>query len=176
MSTEERKPHEVQEIIEEPKTLEERKTHEEQAAFVSEALEKAEALRKKKDFEQAISLLVEALKYGLEKAQIYYRLGNIYVDGDDLTRAEYAYNRALEMDPKFVNAMHNLSVVYRRQKKMALYVKTYKKSQRLSIRNPRKSNFDSEQKKKIRGLSRKAFLWLFGGVAVILLVIWLLAR
>ena len=151
-------------------------THEEQVAFVRESLEKADALRKKKDYEQAISLLVEALRYGLDKAKIYYRLGNVYVDGGDLTRAEYAYNRALEMDPNFVNAMHNLAVVYRRQKRMSLYVKTYKKSQRLLIKKPRKTEFDPDQKKWLRGLSRTVFFWLFGGTALIVILVWLLTR
>lgn len=157
-------------------STDERRTHEEQVAFVDESLKKAETLRKKKQYNEAIALLVEALQYGLEKPQIYYRLGNTYIDGDDLARAEYAYNRALEMDPNFVNAMHNLAVVYRRQKKMALYVKTYKKSQRLAIKNPRKTDFSPDQKKRIRGLSRTVFLWLFGGVALIVLLIWWLTR
>lgn len=152
------------------------KTHEEQIAFVRESLEKADVLRKKKEYEPAISLLVEALRYGLEKANIYYRLGNVYVDGGDLARAEYAYNRALEMDPSFVNAMHNLAVVYRRQKRTSLYVKTYKKSQRLSIKKPYKTEFNPDQQKKLRGLSRLAFLWLFGGTALIVIVIWALTR
>lgn len=152
------------------------KTHEEQIAFVSESIEKAEILRKNKEYKEAISLLVDALQYGLEKAQIYYRLGNVYIDGDDLSRAEYAYNRALDIDPKYTNAMHNLAIVYRRQKKMSLYVKTYKKSQRLAIRNPKKTNFNPDEKKKIRGMSRNAFLWLFGGAGFIVFLIWLLGR
>ena len=157
-------------------SIDERRTHEEQVIFVNESIEKAEVLRKNKEYKEAISLLVDALQYGLEKAQIYYRLGNVYIDGYDLARAEYAYNRALEMDPKFVNAMHNLAVVYRRQKKMSLYVKTYKKSQRLSIKNPHKTNFNADEKKKIRGMSRTVFLWLFGGAGLIVLMIWLFGR
>ena len=157
-------------------SIDERRTHEEQVIFVNESIEKAEVLRKNKEYKEAISLLVDALQYGLEKAQIYYRLGNVYIDGEDLARAEYAYNRALEMDPKFVNAMHNLAVVYRRQKKMSLYVKTYKKSQRLSIKNPHKTNFNADEKKKIRGMSRTVFLWLFGGAGLIVLMIWLFGR
>jgi len=152
------------------------KTHEEQVAFVRDSLGKADSLRKKKDYEQAISLLVEALRYGLDKAKIYYRLGNVYIDGGDLARAEYAYNRALEMDPNYVNAMHNLAVVYRRQKRMSLYVKTYKKSQRLSIKKPHKTEFDPQQKKWLRGLSRTVFFWLLGGTALIVIVVWLLTR
>ncbi len=157
-------------------STDELKTHDEQAAFVEESLVKAEALRKKKEFGEAISILVEALRYGIEKAKIYYRLGNVYVDGDDLARAEYAYNRALEMDPNYVNAMHNLAVVYRRQKKMSLYVKTYKKSQRLAIKKPHKTSFNAEEKKRLRGLSGKVFLWLLSGLALIVLVVWLVTR
>jgi len=152
------------------------KTHEEQVAFVRDALTRADELRKKKEYGRAISLLVDALQYGLEKAMIYYRLGNIYVDGEDLARAEYAYNRALEMDPNFVNAMHNLAVVYRRQRKMSLYVKTYKKSQRLAIKNPHKTTFNADQKRRIRGLSVRVFFWMAAGVVVILLVVWLMTR
>jgi len=152
------------------------KTHEEQIAFVRDALTRADELRKKKEYGEAISLLVDALQYGLEKAMIYYRLGNIYVDGEDLARAEYAYNRALEMDPNFVNAMHNLAVVYRRQKKMSLYVKTYKKSQRLAIKNPHKTNFNADQQRRIRGLSVRVFFWMAAGIVVILLVVWLMTR
>ena len=151
-------------------------THEEQVIFVREALKNADAMRKKKDYEQAISLLMEALRYGLEKAKIYYRLGNVYIDGGDLSRAEYAYNRALEIDPNLVNAMHNLAVVYRRQKRMTLYVKTYKKSQRLSIKRPHKTKFNPDQKRQLRGLSRTVFFWLFGGGLLIVIVVWLLTR
>jgi len=152
------------------------KTHEEQVAFVDDALARAEDLRKKKAYGEAISLLVEALRYGLEKAKIYYRLGNVYIDGGDLARAEYAYNRALEMDPNFVNAMHNLAVVYRRQKKMSLYVKTYKKSQRMAIKNPHTTSFNRDQKRRIRRLSVRVFFWMAAGVVVILGIVWLAMR
>jgi tetratricopeptide (TPR) repeat protein len=111
-------------------------TREEQEAFVQDALERAEVLRKKKEYKEGISLLVEALRYGIDKATIYYKLGNIYIDGDDFNRAEYAYKRALDIDSHHSNAMHNLSIVYKRQKKITLYVKTYKKSQRMELRHP----------------------------------------
>ncbi len=83
---------------------------------------------------------------------------------------------SLEMDPNYINAMHNLAVVYRRQKRMTLYVKTYKKSQRLAIKRPQQTRFDPRQKKLIRGLSGKVFLWLMGGLALILIIVWLLTR
>jgi tetratricopeptide (TPR) repeat protein len=148
-------------------------TREEQEAFVQDALERAEALRKHKEYKEGISLLVEALRYGIDKATIYYKLGNIYIDGDDFNRAEYAYKRALDIDPHHSNAMHNLSIVYKRQKKIALYVKTYKKSQRMELRSPRKGNLAPEQKVRLRRLSIKILLGIFaaGGIIVLLIVL-----
>jgi len=151
-------------------------TREEQEAFVQDALERAEVLRKKKEYKEGISLLVEALRYGIDKATIYYKLGNIYIDGDDFNRAEYAYKRALDIDPHHSNAMHNLSIVYKRQKKIALYVKTYKKSQRMELRSPRKGNLAPEQKVRLRRLSIKILLGIFAAGAIIVLVIVLFTR
>ena len=151
-------------------------TREEQEAFVQDALKRAEALRKKKEYKEGISLLVEALRYGIDKATIYYRLGNIYIDGDDFNRAEYAYKRALEIDPHHSNAMHNLSIVYKRQKKIALYVKTYKKSQRLELRSPRKGKLAPEQKVHLRRLSIRILLGVFAAGAIIVLMIVLFTR
>lgn len=152
------------------------KTYEEQEAFVRDALERAEALRKKKDYKAGISLLVEALKYGIDKAMIYYRLGNLYIDGGDLNRAEYAYKRALEVEPHYVNAMHNLAIVYKRQKKISLYVKTYKKSQRMELRYPRNVNLSVKKKNRLRRLSLKVLLWLLAGAGLIALLLFLLLR
>ena len=148
---------------------------EEQREFVENALVQAEKHRKKKEYKEGISLLVEALRYGIDKAQIYYRLGNIYIDGEDYNRAEYAYKRALDVDPHHVNAMHNLAIVYKRQKKISLYVKTYKKSQRMELRYPRKTQLKPEQKKYLRMLSVKILLGMLaagGIIAVILILVW----
>jgi len=152
------------------------KVYEEQEAFVAEALDHAEALRKKKDYNAGISLLVEALKYGIDKAMIYYRLGNLYIDGGDLSRAEYAYKRALEVEPHYVNAMHNLAIIYKRQKKISLYVKTYKKSQRMELRYPRNVNLSVKKKNRLRRLSLKVLLWLLAGAGLIALLLFLLLR
>ena len=151
-------------------------THEEQMAFVREAIEKADGLRREKRHEEAISVLVDALQYGIDKANLYYRLGNVYIDGGDLGRAEYAYNRALEVDPKHVNAMHNLAVVYKRQSKISQYVKTYKKSQRMALRYPRNVKFTKDDKRRIRFLSTRVLLWIVGGFGAVALLIWLLGR
>ena len=151
-------------------------TREEQDAFVREAIERADGFRREKQYQEAISLLVEALQYGIDKANLYYRLGNVYFDGEDLSRAEYAYSRALEVDPKHVNAMHNLAVVYKQQKKISLYVKTYKKSQRMALRYPKNIKFSSGEKRRIRFLSFRVFVWIVGGFGLVALLIWLFGR
>jgi len=150
--------------------------YEEQEAFVAEALDRAEALRRRKDYKAGISLLVEALKYGIDKAMIYYRLGNLYIDGGDLNRAEYAYKRALEVEPHYANAMHNLAIVYKRQKKISLYVKTYKKSQRMELRHPRNVNLSVKKKNRLRRLSLKVLLWLLAGAGLIAFLFFFLLR
>lgn len=151
-------------------------TREEQAAFVRGAIARADELRREKEYKEAIALLVDALQYGVDKANLYYRLGNVYFDGEDLGRAEYAYNRALEVDPKHVNAMHNLSIVYKRQRKISLYVKTYKKSQRMALRYPKNLKLSTGDKRRIRFLSTRVLLWIVGGFALATLLVWWLGR
>jgi len=146
-------------------------TPEECKILVQEALVRAEKLRKKKDYGQAIELLVKALKYSIDNETIYYRLGNVYIDGKDLGRAEYAYKRALEMDPHHVNAMHNLAIVYKRQKKTSLYVKTYKKSQHMQLRHPRNPKLTAKQKTRLRHLSLKTILYVLLGVGAIAIIL-----
>jgi len=152
------------------------KTREEQERFVADALARAEEHRKRKQFDEGIHLLVEALRYGIDKAMIYYRLGNIYIDSGDLSRAEYAYKRALEVDPHHVNAMHNLAVVYKRQGKISLFVKTYKKAQRMELRHPRPVQLSPKDKQRIRRLGLRSMLIAIAGVAFIALVLYLILR
>jgi len=156
--------------IETPKTLEE------QREFVEQALQQAETFRKKKQYKEGIELLVDALQYGLEKAKIYFRLGNIYFDGDDLSRAEYAYKRALDVDPSYANAMHNLSLIYKRQKKMSEYIKTYKKAQRLRAHHPGKVTLSPDQIKVTRRLARNIFLFGVAIIGIIILIVYLVLR
>ncbi len=111
------------------------------------ALARAEELRRAKRYGEGIELLIEALKYGVEKPAIYFRLGNIYFDAGDLSRAEYAYKRAIEEDPRHALAHHNLGVVYRRQRKIGLSVKMLKKARRLELLHPRAADLSPEEKR-----------------------------
>jgi len=120
---------------------------EERERICRAALARAEELRRAKRYEEGIQLLVEALKYGLEKPAIYFRLGNIYFDAGDLSRAEYAYKRAIEEDPRHALAHHNLGVVYRKQGKIGLSVKMLKKARRLELLHPRVTELKPEEKR-----------------------------
>jgi hypothetical protein len=72
--------------------------------------------------------------------------------------------------------MHNLAVVYRRQKRMSLYLKTYKMSHRLLIEAPRETEYNPRFHKRVRYSSRAIVLWLVGGAALIVIGVRLLTR
>lgn len=98
---------------------------------VREALEKAERARRRRRYNEGITLLLDALQYGVHKDMVYYRLGNIYFDAGDLVRAEYAYRRAIEENPYHVNAHHNLAVVYKKTGRIEDSVRMQKRAVRL---------------------------------------------
>ncbi|MFS8572235.1 MAG: tetratricopeptide repeat protein [Clostridia bacterium] len=77
--------------------------------------------------------LIDALKYKVDADQIYYRLGNLYFDAGDLGRAEYAYRRAIEFNPRHVNAHHNLAVVYKKTGRVEESVRMQKKAVRIQV-------------------------------------------
>jgi len=143
-------------------------------------LERAEELRKAGRYREGIELLVEALKYGIEKPRIYFRLGNIYFDAGDLSRAEYAYKRAIEEDPHFASAYHNLGVVYRKQGKISQAVKMLKKARKLELLYPRSVELSPEKKKLLLSLGWRmalfALLASLGLIALIYLLAYLISR
>ncbi|MBC7092650.1 tetratricopeptide repeat protein [Candidatus Bipolaricaulota bacterium] len=143
---------------------------------VAQALARAEELRRGRRYKEGIDLLVDALSYGLDKAQVYFRLGNLYFDAGDLGRAEYAYQRAIQEDPKHAAAHHNLGVVYRRQKKISQSVKMLKKARSLELRYPRRVPLSPDQKRAVKRLALPMMLVPVAILAIILLVFWLVNR
>ena len=142
-------------------------TREEQESFVDAALERGEALRRSGEVDEGIRVLGDALSYQIQRAAIYFRLGNLYVDKGDLERAEDAYHCALEVDPDHTNALHNLAVVYKRQKRIHLFVKTYKEIQRRPFRPSLASTLRQHGRPRTRSYGR----WLLAGVAIVVLVL-----
>lgn len=144
--------------------------------LVREVLEHAEELRRQKRYKEAIDLLVDLLRYGEEKATIYFRLGNVYFDAGDLSRAEYAYQRAIQEDPHHVSAHHNLGVVYRKQGKISESVKMLKKARRLELRHPKKVELTPEQKKALWRLAWPMMLVPLALIALLFFLAWLVGR
>lgn len=151
-------------------------TASERRELVQKILAHAETLRRDKCYKEAIDLLVEALRYGEEKAAIYFRLGNVYFDAGDLGRAEYAYQRAIQEDPRHASAYHNLGVVYRKQGKIAESVKMLKKARRVEIRYPKTVNLTPDQRKALWRLAWPMMLVPWALVALVFLLAWLVGR
>jgi tetratricopeptide (TPR) repeat protein len=148
-------------------------TEPERRARVEEALRQGEELRKAKEYDKGIDILVEALQYGVEKAKIYFRLGNIYFDAGKLEHAEYAYRRAIDLDPHHINAHHNLSVVLRKQGKFSEAIRMRRLAERLAWQNPQRVQLTLEQIEQARRFARR---WLIGvGIVVGILIIALIA-
>lgn len=152
-------------------------TEADRRAQVDEALERAETLRREERYDEGVELLLEALAYGIEKGQIYFRLGNLYYDSGDNERAEYAFRKAISNDPNHINAHHNLGVVYRKEGRIRESIQMRKKAQRLARRHPDRVTVTPEQAKVAR---KFALQWLFGGfgiivgiVAIVMLIAWL---
>jgi len=139
-------------------------------------LARAEELRRSGRPQEGIPLLVEALKYGVEKARIYFRLGNLYYDAGDLAKAEYAYKRAIEEDPKHISAHHNLGVVYRKQGKISRAVKMLKKARKLELRYPPRVELSPDQKSFIKRLALPIMTVPILVLVGILLLIYLLTK
>lgn len=108
-------------------------TEEAKRAAVQTALARAEAARRARRFQEGIDILLDALEYRIDPDVIFYRLGNIYFDASDLARAEYCYQRAIEINPSHVNAHHNLAVVYKRTGRLHDSVRFQKRAARLQL-------------------------------------------
>ncbi|MDD2912997.1 MAG: tetratricopeptide repeat protein [Candidatus Bipolaricaulis anaerobius] len=146
------------------------------AEVVQDALARAEELRCAGRYEEGIALLMDALRYGEVKAQVLFRLGNLYFASGDLTRAEHAYLRATEEDPHHASAHHNLGVVYRRQGKISQSVKMLKKAQHLDVRYPRAGEVTLPEKAILRRWARPAIAVPLVLLVLLILAMWLAGR
>jgi tetratricopeptide (TPR) repeat protein len=147
-----------------------------EAIDVQGMLERAEELRQARQLTEARDLLIDALQHNQQVPQVYYRLGNIYHDLKDWDKAEYAYRRALDHDPKLVNAHHNLSVVYRRQGRVHESVRQRRKASRIARQNPGQVNFNEEQSAALRRFAKQVLLVGLGIIVVIVIGLVLLAQ
>ncbi len=143
---------------------------------VTEALRQAEQYRQDHQHEKGVDLLLDALQYGIDKAQIYYRMGNLYFDSNKIGHAEYAYRKAIELEPNHVNAHHNLSVIFRKQGKVSESVKFRKKASSLARRHPEQVKMNPEQVQYTRGYARRWLMWAVVILGVIIVSFMLFVR
>jgi len=142
---------------------------------VRRALARAEELRRGGRHQEAVDLLLEALRCGEDVAQVFFRLGNIFFDRGDLARAEHAYRRATEEDARHSSAHHNLGVVYRRQGRIAQSVKMLKKARSLDFRHPR-GVAGSPVERGVRRWLRPTTIVPLAIIGLVILIVWLVTR
>lgn len=143
---------------------------------VEESIERGKKLREEGKYEEGISELVDALKLDVCKDRIYYRLGNLYFDAEDLDRAEHSYKRAIEENKNHVNAQHNLSVVYRKQGRVNESIKQRKKAKKIEMKKPKNPDLTEEEKNYAKRFAVKLLLLIVGGIAGIGLIVYLISR
>jgi tetratricopeptide (TPR) repeat protein len=61
---------------------------------------------------EAIASLEEATKLDPANAQLFFALGTLYESGKDLPKAVESYKKAIEINPKYFDALFNLGAVY----------------------------------------------------------------
>jgi tetratricopeptide (TPR) repeat protein len=69
------------------------------------------ALAIQKEIETEISRFEELLKDNPENVELHFQLGNLYFSIGDQRQAEQQYNKALQLNPKFVPAINNLALI-----------------------------------------------------------------
>lgn len=143
---------------------------------VEDLLKKGQKLREEGDYNQGIDVLLEALELGVKQDEVYYRLGNTFYDADDLDRAEYSYERAIEENEEHANAQHNLAVVYREQGRIDDSVKQRKRANKIQINNPKDPDLSDDDRTFVKKLALKMFLFLTLGITGLALVVYLGSR
>ena len=105
----------------------------EAARRVEQAIAAARQARQAGRYDEAARLLLDALEHRVRADSIFFHLGNVYFDAGDLVRAEYAYRRAIQLNPSHANAHHNLAVVYKKTGRIAESVVAQKQAVRLAL-------------------------------------------
>lgn len=76
-----------------------------------ELLKEGKQLSQERKYEQAMQTLNQA-RDKKETAQVYKEIGNVFLLGhSNLDMAEKMYLKSLEIDPEYINSMHNMGLV-----------------------------------------------------------------
>lgn len=100
-------------------------------------------------------------------------LGNLCTERANYEEAIAYYHKALDLDPNYANAHHNLAVAYRRIGRIDESIRHLKKAQRLEVLS--RSSAPAGDLRGPRTRSGTPYLWwiLLGGLAVLAAGIWL---
>ncbi|HHY97365.1 MAG TPA: tetratricopeptide repeat protein [Firmicutes bacterium] len=141
-------------------------------ARVKQALAEAENLRQQGRCQEGLDLLSDVLAFGIMRADIHYRMGNLYFDLGDLDSAERAYRKAIECNPEHVNAHHNLAVVCKRKGKLDEAVRLRRRAFALEMKHPPKppQGADEDNTKRLSPVRVGASIWLIIGIGIALLL------
>lgn len=92
------------------------------------AIARANIDSKNGDAVWAIELLNKALKRDKKNAEIYVAMGDAYRKLIDASKAIVSYDRALEVNPSFAEAMYKKGRIYKSQKNTEIYVDRFTKA------------------------------------------------
>lgn len=101
-------------------------------------------------------------------------IGNVLLEGGDPQGAEGYYRRALELNPDYPGAHHNLAVALRRQRKVAASVRALKTGQRLAARHAGRESRE-EARERFGQLGAGAGKWLRLALIVVAVLVALYA-
>ncbi|MDD5071019.1 MAG: tetratricopeptide repeat protein [Candidatus Omnitrophica bacterium] len=103
----------------------------------SKLLQSAENSFKNNDNKKAQALINEAISLNPNDPRAYYRLGCVYLKGDDLDNAAAAFQAAIKKDPGYAKAHTNLGGIYARKKNYKEGLKYLNKAALLEPNNPK---------------------------------------
>ncbi len=65
--------------------------------------------------ELALEVLAEAVRYEPSNGNMFFAKGLAHLESEDLTGAEQAFKRTIEIETDYIPALHNLGTIYERQ-------------------------------------------------------------
>jgi len=84
--------------------------------------------RSLKDYPEAVRYYQEAIRRDKKNAAFYNKLGLSYMFDDNVDAAKVAFERAVKLNPRYVNAINNLGVINFNQKRLSNAVKYFRKA------------------------------------------------
>lgn len=118
----------------------------------------ANVLGEMKEFDRAISLLLEELEIDCRCVSCWTSLGLAYVCAGNTERGEQCLRRALELDPRYFNAIHNLATLYVTQRRFDEAERVLREAFRLDPQRTSRLLASDHQFEPIRQMEQFRFL------------------